>query len=80
MINARAARRFRLAGKTYVKGDPISLPDNQFADFENAGMVSRGHSPRREVIAKVPAVTTRVPPAARPRRSTIRRSAAKKAD
>lgn len=56
MINARAARRFRLAGKTYAKGDPISLHENQFADLAGVGLVERrAGPPPRAVTAKVAA-------------------------
>lgn len=59
MINARAARFFRLAGKPYSKGDPIRLGDNQFADLENAGLVERSPEPPQTVIAKVAVATRR---------------------
>lgn len=50
MINARAARLFRLAGKTYAKGDPISLPENQFNDLAGVGLVKRAPVPAKPVV------------------------------
>lgn len=40
-MDAIANRRFRLDGKTYQKGDKLTLSDDQFAGFEGAGMVHR---------------------------------------
>lgn len=59
MINARAARFFRLAGRPYAKGDPISISDNQFADLESIGLVERSPEPPQTVIAKVAVATRR---------------------
>lgn len=64
MINARAARRFRLAGKLYTKGDPVALPDNQFNDLAGAGLVVRVTRPSRTIVEKIAAATP--PPAQAP--------------
>lgn len=59
MINARAARLFRLAGKTYAPGDPVALGDQQFRDLEGAGLVTRVTRPAARIAAKVSARTKR---------------------
>lgn len=69
MINARAARLFRLAGKTYAKGDRLELPEGQFSDLAGVGLVTRASAPPRGLFAK---------PAAR--RPAPKRKSATKAD
>jgi len=59
MTNARAARPFRLAGKSYAQGDPVTLGDQQFRDLEAAGLVTRVARPPARVAAKVSARTKR---------------------
>lgn len=62
MINARAARFFRLAGKTYAKGDPIALPLSQFTDLAGVGLVERkAGTPPRAVVTKARRATKRKP-------------------
>lgn len=46
MVAAAASRRFRLAGKLYLKGKRLSLPDNQFRDLKAAGLVEHAPAPR----------------------------------
>lgn len=58
MINARAARRFTLDGKTYQKDDPIPLPDNQFDDLASVGLVvARAGRPTRALADRIGGVT-----------------------
>lgn len=59
MINARAARPFRLAGKTYTPGDPVVLGDQQFRDLEGVGLVTRVARPAARIAAQVSARTKR---------------------
>lgn len=34
-----ALRRFSLAGKLYAQGDAVTLPDDQFSDLADSGLV-----------------------------------------
>lgn len=83
MINARAARRFKLEGKTYAKGDHVSLPQNQFDDLAAVGRVERVTPPPMALAGRIAqAVVPRSPvtktkPAASP--AGRRRGRAKKA-
>lgn len=51
MIEAIAARRFRLAGHLYETGAALTLPDNQFNDLASCGLVER--APAAPVAPKV---------------------------
>lgn len=40
-MTGKTLRTFRINGKTYAKGDKITLPDDQFATFEQLGVLER---------------------------------------
>lgn len=51
MIEAIASRRFRLGGTLYEQGAPLSLPDNQFTDLAQCGLVERAKPALKKIAA-----------------------------
>lgn len=83
MIHGRAKRFFKIgppkARKHFEKGDPVTFPDNQFADLEKVGLVERGDAPSPELVSRAAlaaaARAKEAAPAPRRRRPTKRKAA-----
>lgn len=64
MIEAIATRRVRFADKLYAKGERVSMPLQQFNDFEPTGLFER--PPAEKADGKAPATRPTKPKSSDP--------------
>lgn len=51
-MQGKTTRTLRINGKTYDKGDRITLPDDEFVTLESCGAVERARPKPAKEIAK----------------------------